>query len=988
MKLTDSLAEFGVASAAVHSLREHPSPATIRYLDLVREVERPAAVVEMQDQPVAYVVDGLATRPMATTSLLKLRRLLAFRGDAPYLALVRPGELTVYGIGLDDHQLDQSRILNIKSTDREAASAFRRLSIDPPLGGSSPGIEVHDLLCGLLTGAIEGLVAEGVDVDDAVSLAGRALFTRFLLDRSIISQDNWAAVCPKADAPEEFFADWKNSVATCTWLDQTFNGDFLPLRDFADPGSAVGFGSNVWQHLSNIMSKSRDGQLRLTGWPDVDFAHVPVGVLSEVYEQQAEDWDPQQRRQQGLYYTPRRLAEYMVSEVFRGLADRGPVQPHHARLLDPAVGGGVFLTTALRQLVAEAWRAQGRRPQTTEIRQILYRQLAGFDINEIALRLAALSLYLTAIELDPDPTPVETLRFQRLRDRVLFHVADSDAGSVTGKNAARHSAAYDVVIGNPPWTAVGAGVHRAMVDAVRPIAAGRLGDGAAAFQIPDHVPDLPFVWMSLAWAKPGGWLAFALHARVLFKETPSGRQARQDLFGAMTVTGVLNGADLAGTNVWPAISEPFCLLFGLNRKPADDYTFSFVSPYAEPDLNFQGRLRVDHKDAYPVSFARMRRTPGLLKAVFRGTTLDLALLNRVRQEVTCTVGDYWRERGLAAGDGYQIGSAARQVHDASFLVGLPDIGSLRPGNLLVGRGLSFPAFSHERAWRPRTSAIYQPPLVLVPESPAADAAQPRAYLSHEGLAFSESHRGYSAKGHARAGLLAEYLALLMHTRFYAWHLLLTSGKFGYERRSAQSRDVDAFPMVPLEHVEDALAGRVSGLLQEVSSHPELAWDITDEWAGRLYGLDEWEMQVVADTVDVGFPFAANRQIANRQPTTVQVEGFCSQMRRVLTTFGLAHNMGISVTPSRRDSQSPWQILTVCSTAELSKESVQSFDVVPRSLMDLAESIGASRVTAPLGSERGLQMAVLLKYRYWTPTRARLAAHEIIDQHYQVLFPAN
>ena len=37
------------------------------------------------------------------------------------------------------------------------------------------------------------------------------------------------------------------------------------------------------------------------------------------------------------------------------------------------------------------------------IQDILYNQIRGFDISESALRLAALALYITAIELNASP---------------------------------------------------------------------------------------------------------------------------------------------------------------------------------------------------------------------------------------------------------------------------------------------------------------------------------------------------------------------------------------------------------------------------------------------------------------------------------------------------------------------------------------------------------------------------------------------------------
>src|SRR5207248_3571134 len=125
-----------------------------------------------------------------------------------------------------------------------------------------------------------------------------------------------------------------------------------------------------------------------------------------------------------------------------------------ARVLDPACGAGVFLVLAFRRIYREVWRAKNRRPDRRTIRKILNRQLAGFDVSENAIRLAALSLYLTALELDPRPQPLSELKFEDLRDRVLFNFrrpgVDASTGAVIGSIGdtvgREHSGRYDVVL--------------------------------------------------------------------------------------------------------------------------------------------------------------------------------------------------------------------------------------------------------------------------------------------------------------------------------------------------------------------------------------------------------------------------------------------------------------------------------------------------------------------------------------------------------------
>ena len=172
--------------------------------------------------------------------------------------------------------------------------------------------------------------------------------------------------------------------------------------------------------LGDVLRRAPDGQLFLgweEKWGNLDFAHIPVGVLSQAYELYLRKHAPAKQRREGGYFTPRPIAELMVRASFRAL-QRLDAASRPGFSIRP-VGGGIFLLTAFRELIAERWRADGRRPDTQVLRQILYEQMVGFDINEAALRFAALGLHLLSIELDPNPRPVDKLGFDDLRGTVL-----------------------------------------------------------------------------------------------------------------------------------------------------------------------------------------------------------------------------------------------------------------------------------------------------------------------------------------------------------------------------------------------------------------------------------------------------------------------------------------------------------------------------------------------------------------------------------------
>lgn len=367
-----------------------------------------------------------------------------------------------------------------------------------------------------------------------------------------------------------------------------------------------------------------------------------------MYEEYAHRFEENAAKEESVYYTPRHLAEYIVDHAMGML---GP-DAHRARVLDPAAGGGVFLLAAFRRLVQARWRATGVQPDSKAIREILNTQLVGIDINPAARQLSALALYLTALELDPNVSWLKHLKFKALQDTVLLGAehwrdaaSDLALGSLILPVAPSLAGQFDLVVGNPPWTAVKGKPTQRAIDVVgRSAMAER---GIAPVSNPDGVPDLPFVWQSTRLAKPGAVLAFALHGRLLTKMTHPGVQARQALFEGLDVSYVLNGLELRNTRVWPNMTAHFCLLFARNCAADHDSRFYAVTPVEDEGLNREGRVRIDSKDAWTSDPTMVASIPHLFKTLAKGNALILSCsaaccVSRSRREGQMSVYDRLR----------------------------------------------------------------------------------------------------------------------------------------------------------------------------------------------------------------------------------------------------------------------------------------------------------------------------------------------------------
>ena len=140
------------------------------------------------------------------------------------------------------------------------------------------------------------LIALEVSHEDAISLVGRALFTRFLGDRDLLPES-----MSQPEIAESLFDDRDVAEQTSKWLDETFNGDPLPL-------SVDIFGKlpeRSYRVLGDILRRAPEGQLFLRWeekWCNLDFAHIPVGVLSQAYELYLREHAPSKQKREGGYF--------------------------------------------------------------------------------------------------------------------------------------------------------------------------------------------------------------------------------------------------------------------------------------------------------------------------------------------------------------------------------------------------------------------------------------------------------------------------------------------------------------------------------------------------------------------------------------------------------------------------------------------------------------------------------------------------------------
>lgn len=311
---------------------------------------------------------------------------------------------------------------------------------------------VDHRLLGNISAAVSRLTAHGlVGVAErprrkqlAEFLMGEILFVSYLEHREIVGPiyRKRRRVGQLLDLVAENDRQGVQRLIEC--LRSDFNGDFLG-EDSHDPWVALtdrGY-QLLHQFLRHTDLQTGQGQF----W-NYDFSYIPVELLSGLYEMFL---SPRDQAKQGAFYTPRHLAALAVDEVFRRSQD-----PLCETIFDGACGSGILLTTAYRRLLALA-EERARRPLSFVDRcELLQRSIFGADINPMACRVTAFSLYLSVFEgLDP----ADILEAQERDEAKLPSLkkgpnlaAGPEIGDFFSEAHALAGQRFSLVISNPPWT--------------------------------------------------------------------------------------------------------------------------------------------------------------------------------------------------------------------------------------------------------------------------------------------------------------------------------------------------------------------------------------------------------------------------------------------------------------------------------------------------------------------------------------------------------
>jgi len=272
------------------------------------------------------------------------------------------------------------------------------------------------------------------------------------------------------------------------------------------------------------------------GYYEYDFKDIPADVLGSVYENYLGyrlskskkgttiSKDAKKRKEQGIYYTPTFIVDYIVRNALKPVLDQ--CQSIHdlkkIKVLDPACGSGSFLIKAL-EVINEKYKYLGYNDPYTKF-QILTQNIYGVDLDEQAVQIAQLNLLVSALD-ERVKLPILT---NIKNGNSLISGTDEELKKYFGPNFREkkpfnweeefpevfEQGGFDVIIGNPPWVSA-KGKHKSI-----DFDSSELRYFTEVLNANTYRPNLfeIFIWKSLSLIKNGGILSFIVPDRLCSNE--------------------------------------------------------------------------------------------------------------------------------------------------------------------------------------------------------------------------------------------------------------------------------------------------------------------------------------------------------------------------------------------------------------------------------------------------------------------------------------
>jgi hypothetical protein len=777
---------------------------------------------------------------------------------------------------------------------------------------------------------------EGLEAQAAHALLMHSIFVAYLQDRGILHTQLF-----RSHFNVDSFTDLLNNPLGTRelfeWLQVAFNGDMFLASSSLENSYEVRH-LEIVKDLVGGTTDLETGQGRL--WRFYDFKVIPVELISSIYENFLYSKDSKTAKELSVHYTPINLVDLVLDEVFRDLNG-------NAKILDLSCGSGVFLVESLRRLVVKRW-INGEERSRQLIRDTLYNQIYGVDVEPQAIQIAAFSLYLTALELDYEldhnASLSDDLRFRELIGRNLFSSNAFDEAATFNSVEPFINKGFDAIVGNPPWTQSKAN-HLATNYCKRKRPDEGYPEGYPIAR--SENPDQAFLWRVADFANENTSIGLILHSKPFFSNTQKAWQAKEALFKRFRPKVIINLSKLRRDDLFPNSEAPAMVFIGRGCRSQPRDSFYFVSPERSLNFRLHGIIEIGSENIKRLPVDGVATEPYMLKVASWANARDLYLIQNLVKSFSAIE----NIAGAPPRQGFIVGNKSKKVPlEMRSKKWLPS--GQMPKYEINTSNLDF--FPKERLEAPRNPRIYKAPLVIV--SAKLDITGVFSALSSEDIIYTEQYCGIpiltllvfwwkwyllingnqsiqanaldmwfislvyyllfrSAAIFYRESHLANYLNGILNSSLASYFLFLTSSRWGVERDALKPQDLSRLPVPFPDYNNKNIALQIIEIEQQLRTSKNS--QLQDEFQKRLnsvvfdlYNLNEDERILVEDTVNLTIDLRMKREasIALEKPTLDELKLYGFQLIGVIQPFLQTLRKRVLVADVIEVSKSPLQVV--------------------------------------------------------------------------------
>lgn len=587
----------------------------------------------------------------------------------------------------------------------------------------NPGEAAHNALIAKVKSVDKQL--NGAENHLARRLLLLTLFVKYLEDRGVFDgelsgDDNWFSTFSKSaktfiDVIKTGTVDAVRNMFSA--LQQKFNGDIFTLPEGIDSQLDI----NTLRELARLVDANRDANGQLYFWDIYSFEHIPVEVLSHIYQHFAE-------KGKGAVFTPPLLVNLLLDQIMPLGSLRGG-----ETVFDPTCGSGIFLMGAFKRLVY-VWSAcrEWKRPTPQELTTLLRKTIFGVEEQKEAAEVTAFSLALAVCDaLRPDIIWNE-LRFDRLLGRNLC-VGDFQQQATILKQQCSLGEGFDIIVGNPPFLSR---LTPAMQVAVK----------ATGEQIPDKQMAYFILKECLrTHLAPAGKLCMIQPSGFLYNEKP--KKFRQKLFARHQFDAILDFVSIRG--LFTGADTKVIAVVTRSNSPAAEHAIDHITFRRTHATNGLIQFELDYYDYNRVTQKDATQYYWPWKANLLGGGRLYHLANRLKSFQT--FGRAVSEKGWTMGEGYIPGNQG-QGSPCAWLTGMRFL----PTEALSIEGINQAKLSFVRETgfaAKREQHRFSPPLLLIKEHQSL----PSAYWDNGDMAYRHSIIGVRPKqGTEQGSMLKDF----------------------------------------------------------------------------------------------------------------------------------------------------------------------------------------------------------------------------------------